>query len=405
MLFQLSRHLPVWLLIWLSSLSIDFINAFSVPSSSHPRSHKNDDHPQKRRMITKSNFVSTSNPSGRARQDGRWMTRYQELMTYKELQGHTNVPKRDDSGLGLWVYTQRRQYRLMSSGEKSNMTQQRISLLRDIGFDFELASKINHPKYVVSWDERFQELLKFKEKYGHTNVTRSSSVDEPLYRWVAKQRYFYKSYSAGLQQSTLDEEKVNRLQGIGFEFRKRTRKNKHLKVLVEDREAIRKRYYSNFEQIQLFYKKNGHINLPQTKTYYVLNEWLKEIRRTRGMQLVDNSMRKQLDEMSFDWTGKKVFNNPDEVVVRLKWVDRYRELQQFKRDNSHCNVPQNYTINPGLAKWVKVQRDEYHQMLAGVPSKMTDKRLEALEFIGFDFYIGYDLGDGEDYNPLFNKSI
>jgi hypothetical protein len=37
---------------------------------------------------------------------------YNMLVAYKEAFGHTDVPKRDESSLGLWLYTQRRQYRL-----------------------------------------------------------------------------------------------------------------------------------------------------------------------------------------------------------------------------------------------------------------------------------------------------
>ena len=360
----------------------DFAYSFAVPS------------PNQRKSL----------PLKRARQDGRWMGRYNELVAYKESFGHTDVPKRDESSLGLWVYTQRRQYRLMSSGERSNMTQQRLSLLRDIGFDFEPASKVNHPKNIIPWDERFQELLEFKKIYGHTNVP--PSINEKLSRWVAKQRYYYKSYAAGLKQSTLDEEKVNRLKDIGFEFRKRTRANRHVKVLVEDGETIMKRYRANLEAVKSVYKKRKHIDLPQTQTYSVLNDWYKEIRKGRGKQLIDSTMRSDLDKMGFDWTGsRKPVTNPDAVVVRLKWVDRYRELRAFKKANKHCNVPEGYQQNSGLAKWVKIQREEYHQLISGAPSKLTDKRLEALEFIDFDFYDGYDVEDGEDYVPLFQKPI
>ena len=46
------------------------------------------------------------------------------------------VPQRyqDNPPLGTWVHTQRRQYKLLTEGKKSSMTQEKIDSLNEVGF-------------------------------------------------------------------------------------------------------------------------------------------------------------------------------------------------------------------------------------------------------------------------------
>ena len=41
------------------------------------------------------------------------------------------------------------------------------------------------------------------------------------------------------------------------------------------------------------------------------------------------------------------------------WEESYAELEYYKQVHGHCNAPQEYTETPGLAGFVKQQRDEY----------------------------------------------
>jgi hypothetical protein len=40
------------------------------------------------------------------------------------------------------------------------------------------------------------------------------------------------------------------------------------------------------------------------------------------------------------------------LTVGDKWEKRYAELCEFKRIHGHCEVPQAYSDNPRLGKWV-----------------------------------------------------
>jgi len=66
-------------------------------------------------------------------------TRFKELIEYKAKHGDCFVP--DNYGpnkqLGTWVNTQRRQYRFLQQGKHSQMTEERINKLEEIGFKWD----------------------------------------------------------------------------------------------------------------------------------------------------------------------------------------------------------------------------------------------------------------------------
>lgn len=69
-----------------------------------------------------------------------WEKRLGELKHYKRLTGHCNVPSHfsPNQKLATWVKCQRRQYKLLTTGRKSNMTMDRAKILENLGFVWEL---------------------------------------------------------------------------------------------------------------------------------------------------------------------------------------------------------------------------------------------------------------------------
>eukprot|EP00339_Tiarina_fusa_P023035 CAMPEP_0117032610 /NCGR_PEP_ID=MMETSP0472-20121206/23366_1 /TAXON_ID=693140 ORGANISM="Tiarina fusus, Strain LIS" /NCGR_SAMPLE_ID=MMETSP0472 /ASSEMBLY_ACC=CAM_ASM_000603 /LENGTH=355 /DNA_ID=CAMNT_0004741303 /DNA_START=71 /DNA_END=1138 /DNA_ORIENTATION=+ len=65
-----------------------------------------------------------------------WLERWNELAKFRAAKGHSNVPTNysENKPLAIWVKCQRRQYKLYSSGSRSNMTQERINKLESVGF-------------------------------------------------------------------------------------------------------------------------------------------------------------------------------------------------------------------------------------------------------------------------------
>lgn len=88
--------------------------------------------------------------------DAIWTARYKELIAYKDKWSNTLVAT-SYPVLGVWVGTQRKQYRLKTKGKYSHMTDERMKLLNEIGFVWE----------VNTWNEKFEELKHFRMQYGH----------------------------------------------------------------------------------------------------------------------------------------------------------------------------------------------------------------------------------------------
>jgi hypothetical protein len=67
-----------------------------------------------------------------------WEERWNELSGFRDRHGHCNIPKKypENPRLPIWVKCQRRQFKLLSEGKKSNMTRERIEKLRFLGFVF-----------------------------------------------------------------------------------------------------------------------------------------------------------------------------------------------------------------------------------------------------------------------------
>jgi len=170
-----------------------------------------------------------------------WMTQLEELKRYKEKHGDCKVDINYDkanpgSCLGWYVGRMRQEYRLLKRGKPSMLKREQVDLLNEIGFDWEFSKN-----QTTSWEDKFEELLKFKAKHGHCLVP----IKLPfLGSWVKRQRREYRLFMQAAKehsdkmrgdkkQGTDDEEilvdedfkvsglginqsKIDKLQSVGF---------------------------------------------------------------------------------------------------------------------------------------------------------------------------------------------
>jgi hypothetical protein len=95
------------------------------------------------------------------------------------------------------------------------MTAERVAILEELGFEWNVENwqdknEIKPPK--KTWEERFQELLAFQKRTGHTIVPQNLPG---LGQWVHAQRQQLKAFQAG-QKSSLNVKKAMKLTSIGF---------------------------------------------------------------------------------------------------------------------------------------------------------------------------------------------
>jgi len=164
-----------------------------------------------------------------------WFQRLEELKAYKMSNGDTLVPKiyPANKSLGRWVDKQRLDYKrymdkkkveekwggkeVLDNGIKdeikrlqrlsTGMTEERIRLLEEEDFVWDVRDR--------TWELRFEEVCRFVALNGHGAVSERSPYT-PLGGWAANQRRNYRIHQSGQRQTTLTEERIERLNAIGF---------------------------------------------------------------------------------------------------------------------------------------------------------------------------------------------
>jgi len=148
------------------------------------------------------------------KKERKWLSKYKNLLDFKEANGHCNVPQfyKKDPELGVWVMTQRTQYRYRAQGKKSHLHEAREVVLRDAGFDW-------GKRYVQTpWDVRLEQLINFQNEYGaDASVSSIRSHDPQLATWIHNQRRHYKLFRQG-KQSPMTEERIKKLEENGFRW-------------------------------------------------------------------------------------------------------------------------------------------------------------------------------------------
>eukprot|EP00553_Chaetoceros_curvisetus_P002123 CAMPEP_0204625150 /NCGR_PEP_ID=MMETSP0717-20131115/10898_1 /ASSEMBLY_ACC=CAM_ASM_000666 /TAXON_ID=230516 /ORGANISM="Chaetoceros curvisetus" /LENGTH=407 /DNA_ID=CAMNT_0051640773 /DNA_START=42 /DNA_END=1265 /DNA_ORIENTATION=+ len=140
----------------------------------------------------------------------KWNEHLDQLRAFKKKFGHCLVPHTfpENQHLARWVKRQRRQYKLMLTGNKcSTMTQERVDILNDEGFIWD--------SHDIVWRERYNQLVEYKAKHGHTRVPSYCQENPQLASWVKCQRRQYKLFWEG-KRSSMSAERTELLESIGF---------------------------------------------------------------------------------------------------------------------------------------------------------------------------------------------
>jgi len=111
------------------------------------------------------------------RGEEHWLRQYELLKQFQQENGHCLVPRLARDKLGDFVTEQRRQYKLLREGKSSRMTIKRKALLDELGFVWQVRQR-------TGWNDRYDELVKFREQYGDTIVPQQYEANRPLGKWV-----------------------------------------------------------------------------------------------------------------------------------------------------------------------------------------------------------------------------
>ena len=117
--------------------------------------------------------------------------------------------------MGRWVHTQRHQRRLQEKGKKSCMTPERIELLDQLGFSWEVKPSLERPR--ATWQQRLEELSDHYSKYRHFHI--DPHTQPHLYGWCQEQKQRLKLLEKNDGQDItkrMGPDRVASLKAIGF---------------------------------------------------------------------------------------------------------------------------------------------------------------------------------------------
>lgn len=135
----------------------------------------------------------------------KWDRRLEELAEYKRIHGHTDVNIKEEGGLGVWVLNQKFNVK--------DMPKERVAALDALDFIWNHNRKKRND---TAWLTRYQELVDFREKTGHTNAPTTGGYSK-LSKWVAKQREEYRKFGKK-ESSQLSRMRIDKLNEIGFQW-------------------------------------------------------------------------------------------------------------------------------------------------------------------------------------------
>jgi hypothetical protein len=235
------------------------------------------------------------------------------------------------------------------------------------------------------FEERYRQLIDFIDEFGHCNVPFRYSVDPSLGFWCGTMRSAYKKIQQGqTPKRSITEDQIARLEEIGFKWN------------------IHETFEQRCHDLGAFKSEFGHCDVPSRYSAdRSLGQWCSATRcaynkiqqgQTPKMNLTSDQIER-LEEIGFKW---KLSYGQD------TFAQRCHELEAFKSEFGHCNVPCKYSANPSLGKWCNTTRYCYNKSQQGhtIDRILTQDQIERLEEIGFKLDLANNTTFEQRYHDL-----
>ena len=231
----------------------------------------------------------------------------------------------------------------------------------------------------AGWEAMRARLAAFEAEHGHCRVSaKNHPADPKLGGWVHAQRKAKKRLDAGDPKPKTTNERVAKLDALGFEWSLPTGG-------VTDEagwEAMRARLVA-------FKTEHGHCRVPsKLPADPKLGGWVHTQRvYKKKLDASDSNPRitaervAKLDALGFDWIS------PLAHTGGTGWEAMRARLAAFEAEHGHCRVPRGkHAADPKLSTWVATQRQRKKKLDAGDPSpRITAGRVTKLEALGFEW--------------------
>jgi hypothetical protein len=197
------------------------------------------------------------------------------------------------------------------------------------------------------WNERYSELIGFRNKHGHINVDKSKHP--ALNNFVQNQRKEYRRWQRG-EKSSMDERKVELLNNLLFVW-----------------DMNQQIWQSRYDELHQFKSDFGHVNVPIK--YKTLGQWVTKHRKAKRAGALSQSRVERLDEIGFIWDVKE-----------WQFQRRLDQIKEFKETYGHIDIK---VTDGEFGSWFYSRRKEYLLYLNGENTTLLEEHRLALEEVGF----------------------
>lgn len=268
-----------------------------------------------------------------------WIEKLKKWQEIVRKNGHQRLPSdatspRFTPEIGIiarWANTQRVQAR------RGLLKDWRFKQLEDAGFLFEPLD--------TYWHRRYEELLDYKNKFGHSNVPKYDNEYLKLGKWVGEQRYHKKR---------LSDERIRLLDELEFDWGIKRHKWDEMYGWLKD-------YY---EQHGVAYVQRDMTQGYNGQSLNRLNRWCcKQIwYYNRNMLSKDKILL--LNNINFNFNLK-------ESILENDWELNFNKMLEFKNKYGHCHVPVNYEDRL-FYYWVHRQRTKRNKLPEDKKRRLND---------------------------------
>lgn len=274
----------------------------------------------------------------------------------RALQEHLVQSSAFPKRLQKWLDYQRYLYRSRVNGASNQLTDEHVKQLEALPIS--MTPREDH------WEERYQQLCGFYERQKclpyDCDLEVLSDDDQKLLWWCRKQKSQFKVYRHDPSQTTLTEERIAKLEQIGFVW-----------------DAYETAWMNRYQELVDYARHHGDCNVPaeyppnQALAKWVSDQRVHYKRQTDGeWSSMSPERKKLLNEVGFVW------NTND-----ARWMDKYSELREHMRVHGMGSIPL-HRHNKSLRRWVDKQRELYRIKRDGGSCSLTDERERLLKAVG-----------------------
>merc|ERR1712232_358130 len=249
------------------------------------------------------------------KQCSRWENMLEKLKQYKNHYGGFNIPESYDVHLFNWTRRQAHQFNRKQRGLNSNLTDEKMSKLHELGLDWNAACMNQSSPCEIM----FEKLKKYKNHYGDFNLHESHDVR--LFTWTRRQARQYNLKQKGMN-SNLTDEKMSKLQALGLDFEK---------MDVSSSTKKGSNWHEMFLELKKYKDENNDCNVPQSyKLNSKLFHWTVRQKRhymlkQRGKPSILTDARIfKLKELGFDFEKELSNNNKSNWNNMLEMLKNIR---------------------------------------------------------------------------------